>query len=102
MAGTAGSVPRLKADEGTEWKDALAWWRHDVGGHAVIFTQERIERPPCPKCGASMLLTRIVPKKLGINQVQSLEWQSLRRSDRALTITRRRTFRRTLALALGR
>ena len=26
------------------------------------------ERPPCPKCGASMLLTRIVPKKLGINQ----------------------------------
>ena len=26
------------------------------------------ERPPCPKCGASMLLTRIVPKKLGLNQ----------------------------------
>ena len=26
------------------------------------------QRPPCPKCGASMLLTRIVPKKLGINQ----------------------------------
>src|SRR4029077_19873477 len=42
---------------------------HGFGAVMQSFSpKSATERPPCPKCGASMSLTRIVPKKLGINQ----------------------------------